>query len=177
VAELREDIRFIHLGAPALRPASRPLFDRVGFWMFVVLPMSGVAGAALLRRHRDRLEGDVAWARGRRAGKVARKRLAEARRLSTGEDARAFYAEVARALKGFVADKLNLPEAGAQVSELRAGVSRAGVSDDTTADLARCLEHCDRERFAPPAPDPGERVRFLDRTASLMTALDREIRP
>jgi hypothetical protein len=145
------------------------------FWTFALLPMAGVAGALALRRHRDRIEGDVAYARGRRASRLARKRLAEARRLSTGDDARAFYAEVARALRGFVADKLNVAEAGMQIGDLRAGLARARVPDATTGELVDCLEHCDRQRFAPPTPE-GERARFLERAGMLMTSLDREIR-
>jgi len=175
VAELREDIRFIHLGAAGLRPTHRVLFGHAAFWMFMLLPMAGVAGALALRRHRDRLEADVAWARGRRAGRVARKRLAEARRLSDGDDARAFYAEVARALRGFAADKLNLSEAGAQTHDLREAVRAVGVAAATTEELAGCLEHCDRQRFAPSSPDSGEKRRFLERAGALMTTLDREI--
>ena len=176
VAELREDIRFIHLGAPSLRRTGRPLFEGPGFWMFALLPMGAVAGALALRRHRDRLEGDVAYARGRRASRVARRRLAEARRLSTAEDPRPFYAEVARALRGFVADKLNVAEAGMQTAEMSTRLARASVDEGTAGEVVACLEHCDRMRFAPPAPDAGEKARFLARAGALMTTLDRRIR-
>lgn len=175
VPELREDIRFIHLGPPALRPVHGDLFRMPSFWLLALLPMLGVAGALGLRRHRDRLEGDVAWARGRRAGRVARRRLADARRLSGGEDPRPFYAEVARALRGFVADKLNLAEAGMQMADLRSGLVGAGVSAETADEVAECLEHCDRQRFAPPGTDDHGRARMLERAGDLMTALDREI--
>jgi hypothetical protein len=176
VTQLREDIRFIHLGSGGLRPAHRFLFGEAVFWMFVLLPMAGVLGALGLRRHQDRLEGDVAYARGRRAGRVARKRFAEARRLAGRNDARAFYAEVARALRGLVADRLNLPEAGMQLSELGAGLMRHGVSESTVGDVLECLEHCDRQRFAPPGVDEEERTRFLDRASAVMTRLHREVR-
>ncbi len=175
VTQLREDIRFIHLGSGSLRPSHRPLFGEVVFWMFVILPMAGVLGTLGLRRHQDRLAGDVAYARGRRAGRVARKRFAEARRLAGGDDARAFYAEVARALRGLVADRLNLPEAGLQLSELGAALTRVGVSEPTVGDVLECLEHCDRQRFAPPGVDEEERARFLDRASAVMTRLDREV--
>jgi hypothetical protein len=120
--------------------------------------------------------GDVAYARGRSAGKVAKKRLTEARRLAGKSDYRAFYAEVARALRGLVADKLNVAEAGMQMNDLEAGVKRAGVADAQVSELRSCLELCDRQRFAPPSDDPGEKTRLLDRVGGLMTALDREIR-
>ena len=174
VAELRRDIRFIHLGA-TLRPTGRPLFDGVAFWMFALLPLAGIGGAVALRRQWDLLEGDVAYARGRRASRVAKKRLVEARRLATGEDTRAFYAEVARALRGLVADKLNLAEAGLQMTDLAARLSKKHVPADAVAELMECLDHCDRQRFAPPGVDPEETTRFLDRAGGLMITLDRAI--
>jgi hypothetical protein len=174
VAELRRDIRFIHLGVP-LRPRGRPLFAGTAFWLFALLPLAGIAGALALRRHQDLLEGDVAYARGRRAGRVAKKRLAGARGLASGPDARAFYGEVARALRGLAADKLNLAEAGLRVTELEAQLTGRGVSDPTVQELTACLDHCDRQRFAPPGTDPIERTRFLERAGDLMGALEREI--
>jgi hypothetical protein len=175
VAQLREDIRFIRLGG-SLRPAGRGLFTGIGFWIFALLPLVGVGGAVALRRHRDLLEGDVAYARGRRASRVARKRLAHARGLAGGTDSRAFYAEVARALRGLAADRLNLAEAGLQADELEARLRRRGVDDATVQETMACLDHCDRQRFAPPSTDAGEEARFLERAGVLMSTLDRAIR-
>jgi hypothetical protein len=176
VLQLREDIRFIHLGTASLRPRGRILFKGAAFWMFALLPLAGIAGAVALRRHHDLLEGDVAYARGRSAGRIAKKRLAHARRLALGRDVRAFYGEVARALRGLVADRLNLAEAGLQASELTARLVARGVGDTTMDEIRGCLEHCDRQRFAPPEVDPEEKARFLERVAHLMMDLDRAMR-
>jgi hypothetical protein len=176
VAQLREDIRFIHLGSESLRPAGRVLFDSAAFWLIALLPLAAVAGSLALRRHRERLEGDVAYARGRRASRIARKRLAEARTLAAQGDPRAFHAEVARALRGLVADRLNLAEAGLQTAELGTRLSERGVDEAVVAETRAILEHCDRQRFAPPGTDAGERMRLLDRVGELMTRLDRSIR-
>lgn len=171
----RQDIRFIRLDVPVLRRMDQNIFSGAAFWMLALLPLMGIAGALGLRKHQDRLLADVAYARGRSAGKVAKKRLTEARRLAGKSDYRAFYAEVARALRGLVADKLNVAEAGMQMNHLEAGVKRAGVADAQVSELRSCLELCDRQRFAPPSDDPGEKTRLLDRVGGLMTALDREI--
>jgi len=176
VATLREDIRFIHLGAGELEPRGRSLFASPMFWLVALLPVVGVAASVGVRRHRDLLEGDVAYARGRRASGLARKRLAEARRLAAGTDTRAFYAEVARALRGLAADRLNVAEAGLQTTDLEQLLRQRGVSDATVRDVLGCLEHCDRQRFAPPGTDPHEASRFLDRAGEVMTALDKGVR-
>jgi hypothetical protein len=175
VALLREDIRFIRLGSDALQPRDRTLFGPT-FWVVALLPLLGVAGSVAQRRHRDLLEGDVAYARGRRASSVARKRLTEARRLAEGADARAFYAEVARALRGLVADRLNLSEAGLQSEDLVERLAQRNVPEATVAEARACLEHCDLQRFAPPGTDPQEKSRFLDRVGALMTTLDKAVR-
>jgi hypothetical protein len=177
VAQLRQDIRFIRLGSLELRPAADgSLFGAMGFWAFLLLPMAGVAGALAVRRHQDRLLGDVAFARGRRAGRQARKRLAEARRLSAAGDARAFYAEMARALRGLVADRFNLAEAGLQTDDVDRALVGRGVAASMREEVRAYLEHCDRQRFAPPGDDPEEKERFLERAAELMTRLERGVR-
>jgi len=177
VSQLREDIRFIRLGSLELRrSASTPLLGGFGFWLLFLLPMTAIAGAVALRRHQDLLAGDVAYARGRKAGKVARRRLAEARRLMETDDPRAFYAEVARALRGLISDRMNLAEAGLQMTDVDGALARRAVEDGVRDDVRSCLEHCDRQRFAPAGADPGEKSRFFDETAELMTRLDRALR-
>lgn len=176
VSELRQDIRFIQLGPTNLRPAAGGLAGHPAFWALLLLPMVAVAGAAGLARHRERLQADVAWARGRKAGRVAKKRFAEARRLADGDDPRAFHAEVARALEGFVADKLNRSAAGMQRSDLRVALEGRGVAPALVDRIAACLDHCDRQRFAPRAADRGEMARFLDEASAIMSELDGAVR-
>lgn len=176
VSELRQDIRFIRLGPLDLRPVGGSPLGSPGFWIFALLPLAGMAGAVGLRRHREMLEGDVAYARGRRAGRVAKKRLARARAMVGGDDSRAFYAEVATALRGLAADRLNLAEAGIQTAELNDALAAAGVDQATRGEVQECLDHCDRQRFAPPTANEAERNRFLDRVGAAMGSLDRALR-
>ncbi len=176
VAQLREDIRFIRLGPLELRRTGGSLVDSASFWILLLLPLLAIGGATVLRRHRDRLEGDVAYARGRRAGRVARKRLAKARELLGTDDVRAFYAEVARALRGLVADRMNLAEAGLQTAELDEALAATGIDDEVRREVVACLEECDRQRFAPPSADTAARDAFLQRAGDVMTRLDREVR-
>ena len=171
VEELRTDIRFIQLGSPALVLANRTLFAHPLFWVTLLLPLAAVGGAAGLRRHRDRLHGDVAYARSRRAAKVARKRLLEARKLADREDVRTFYAEAGHALEGFLADKLNIAAAGMIRGEVHARLTAMDVATEAADPYLECLEECDRQRFAPPTSSPGERTRFLGRVESAMAAM------
>ena len=171
VETLREDIRFIQIGPPSLGVLGESLLDAPGFWIVALLPLVALLGALGLRRHWDRLEGDVAYARGRRAGRVAKKRLGQARRVMSGGDARAFYAEVERALRGFLADKLNVAEAGFMSEFAEAELRRCGVPVVATKKYFGCLGECDRARFAPPSSSAEERSEFFDRAVDAMTSV------
>ena len=171
VETLREDIRFIRIGPPSLGALGGSLVDAPGFWIIALLPLVALLGALGLRTHWDRLEGDVAYARGRRAVRIAKKRLGEARRVMAEGDARAFYSEVERALRGFLADKLNVAEAGFMSEVAEAELRRRGVSEADTKEYFDCLGECDRARFAPPGSSAEEKSGFFDRAAEAMTSV------
>ena len=174
VEPIREEIRFIHIGPPELRPAGVPLHSTAGFWIVLLLPVAAVAGAAAARRHRDRIEGDVAYARVRRARRMAKKRLARARGLAGG-DPRDFYGEVAGALQGFLADRLNVAEAGLVREEVGRMARRRGVSDETLERLFASLDDCDLQRFAPAGAEREPPEAVLERAAALMGDLAKEL--
>ena len=174
VEPIREEIRFIHIGTPDFRRTGVLLHSTTGFWIVLLLPMAAVVGAVAVRRHRDRIEGDVAYARVRRARRMARKRLARAKGLAAG-DPGDFYAEVAGALQGFLADKLNVAEAGLVRDEV-GGLARShGVSGETLERLFACLDDCDLQRFAPSGAEREPPERVLERAAAIMGDLAKEL--
>ena len=168
----RRDVRFIRIATPSFRPAGRSLFRSVGFWSVVVLPLAALAGAVVVRRHRDRLAGDVAWARSRRASRVARRRLARAEALCAPDRHREFHAEVGRAMQGFLGDKLNVAGAGLIREDVRAALAACGVADALVDACLDCLERCDRQRFAPTEPDTAAMQAMLAEAGRAMADLD-----
>lgn len=174
VTPVREEIRFIDVGAPHFAPADRRLFGTFAFWLVLLAPPAAAAGAGVFRRHRNRLEGDVAYARTRRARRMAKKRLAKAKGLASG-DPRAFYAEVAGALQGFLADKMNVSAAGLVREEIGQITAERGVSEETLQQLFACLDDCDRQRFSPSGAQREHPDRVLARAARLMAELAKEL--
>ncbi|MCG8470057.1 MAG: BatD family protein [Gemmatimonadetes bacterium] len=175
VEELRTDIRFIRIEPPRFRRAGRSLFQAAWFWIVLLVPVGAIGGAAGFRRRRGKLLGDRAYARDRGAARIAKKRLAKAGELATGDDGRGFYAEAARALEGFAADKLDTSAAGLRREELGSALAARGASHDTIEAYLDLLETCDRRRFAPGADDSGERAAFLERAASALAVLAGEL--
>lgn len=175
IETLREDIRYIRLQPPTFRRTGGAAAARIAFWMTVLFPVVAVGGAMGFRRHRDRLLGDVAFARHRRAGRLARKRLSQSRQLVAVDTQKEFYAEAGRALQGFLGDKLNMAEAGMIGDEVRDVLSRRQVPDDVASGYLDVLAECDRQRFAPSEPSEQGMRAFVARAEYAMTALDKAL--
>jgi hypothetical protein len=151
---LGEDIRFIKSEDVSLtrrgdRFAGSPLF-----FVMAASPVAFLGLFLIVVRRREKMLGDVTGLRSRRARNVARKRLARAKHLLGGDDREAFYTEVSRALWGYSADKLGIPQADLAVGAISAGLTRRGARGESVAELSRIIEVCDFARFA---PDPEHR--------------------
>ena len=178
-AASRQDIRFIRVRSSAFAPIDRQLFRSALFWTLAVAPVLGAAGAFAVRRRRERLEGNVAYARRRRAARLARDRLAQARSLRAPERRHAFVAGVSQALLGFLGDSLNVAEAGLVRDDIRRELGARGVPDEVTERYVACLDRCDQQRFAPPAAgndDDGRTAALVEEAERAMTALGQALR-
>ncbi len=174
VDAIREDIRFIHVGVTSFSKVGASPYRSLFFWLFLLIPAFSVVGALGVRRHKDRLEGDVAYARVRRAHSDARRRLAEAEKR-LGGDPRAFNGEVAGALRGFLADKLNLSAANLDVARARQLAQDRGVSEDSLEEFFQLLEQCDFHRFTPAGSASRSPKEVLEKAAELMSKLEGEV--
>ena len=157
----------------ALRRASPPLSSAP--WYLVVLALPPIALASVLgaRALRSRQAARSAATAPKRAAKHARKRLAGAEAYATAGDARAFYAEIATALKSVVEARLGEPIGGLTHQALRAHLRGRGTPDDLTERVVDELEGCDFARFSAHGVSQEEMGRCLDRARALLTRLDR----
>ena len=172
VALVGRDIRHIKAAPPVLRDQGQRLYQSSLFLASWALPPLLVIGAVLYQRQRQRLRQDVRYARLRRAHKVARKRLAGAKKLMKSQDSKAFYGEVARAITGYLADKMNVPAAGLRLEEMARELERRGADQQTVNRLHRCWEECDLGRFAPVAGAPEAMVNLLAEVEEFIVSLE-----
>ena len=120
----------------AAGPVPVPVFAGTpAFWILNLVPVCGLAGALVWKRRRDKLTGDVAYARRSRAARLARKNLSTA----TG------YEEVQRALQEYLGDRLNIPSSGITASVVE--------EQRLPAQVRAIFEACDAARFAGVAQD------------------------
>jgi hypothetical protein len=131
-----------------------------------------LAAASLGDRIRERLRRGDGSRRTRRAAARARRRLQNARKL-LGEGRPAdFYAEVARALLDYTADKLGRPVTGLTRDALAMELVRAGGHGPAIAVLLEALAGCDTGRFSPEAARQEQKEKILEAAQQAMERLE-----
>ena len=90
--------------------------------------------------------------RGKRANKVAVRRLRVADKLLKAGKQSEFYDEVLRALWGYVGDKLNMPVAQLSRENISQQFSERGVDEATLSQFLGALDECEYARYAPGDP-------------------------
>ena len=153
----------------ALARGQAPVSSSWLFWLLFGLAPALFAGAFTARRLRRRAAADPAKAR----AKDARRRLAEARALVDSEDARGFYAEVARALTAAVEGRIGESIGGMTQGELAGTLRRHGMEPQLVERTQSELERCDFARFSSVGASHAEREACLTRTQGILAELDR----
>ena len=172
---LGRDIRFIKTAPPDFKRI-RTSATGLWFWVILVLPIIALIPALLYRRHLDRMDTDIAYARQRGATHAAKKRLSTAHALLKQGKADLFYAEAGKALMKFLGDKLNIAEAGMITDEVKAILNEKGVNEEVSQTYFECLSHCDRMRFSPGGTSKEEMEAFLKKVETAFSLLDRHVK-
>lgn len=149
VQELAQDIRYIKTGNVTLRTPDDSLIGSWKYWLVYLVAFAAFVTVAVLGRKRIKDNANVAKTRGKKANKVALRRMKVAARLLEQKNQAQFYDEVMRALYGYVADKLNIPLAVLNKDNINAQLSEKQVPQELTDQLMQSLNDCEFARYAP----------------------------
>ncbi|EAU63003.1 BatD family protein [Stigmatella aurantiaca] len=164
------------LSAGGLRPPryqarfvapSVPAWERAFFLPLVLAPVGLWFGVVLVGQVRGRFFSPTEVGRNNQQAKAARKRLAEAEKLRGQGSASAFYAEVEKALMGFLEARLRMPVVGLTREALGEKMAQAGVAQAHRSRVLFVLEACDMGRFGG-GSEASERNRILDAAEAVM---------
>ncbi|HSG98560.1 MAG TPA: BatD family protein [candidate division Zixibacteria bacterium] len=141
-------IRYIKKQSSEFRRRGEVLLFQPLYVTVNAIPVLALALAVGLRRRRERLAGDVAYARSRGASRLAKKRLREAAAAAKVATAEKFFGEIRLAILAFVADKLNVSPHGLTLDDLAAQLHRAGFSDEEAQRCRSLLQRADYVRYS-----------------------------
>jgi tetratricopeptide (TPR) repeat protein len=166
--ELSKDIRYIKLGDTRQRALDDFFFASTAYWICLVVLMLIFITLFIVFRQRAIDNANVTKMRGKKANKVATKRLKQAAKLMDEGKSSAFYDEVLRALWGYVGDKLNIPVEQLSHDNISQRLGDRGVGEETIAQFMGALDECEFERYAPGDPK-GNKNKVYEKA---MTAIE-----
>lgn len=159
---LNSDIRYIKTGkADYINADEASLLGTSRIWALYVAASAIFLALVIAFRRFASANADIAGRRGRKASKAATKRLKVARKLMRGGDSNAFYDETARALWGYVGDRLNMAASELTRDNVREKLSDRGATVELTDRFIAALDECEFARYA-----PGDAAQNMDKVYS-----------
>lgn len=171
VKYLGQDIRFIRNGRGGLRPVSPSLVAASYFWLWYALALFMALVVLLLRREHIRRNADVTGVRNRKAARNARKRLSRARSLLGADKPGEVNAEIAKALWGYLGDKLAITQSDLTKEKCYSSLRVRNVVEPLITEIDSILTATEYSQYAP-ASDKESPEGLYKRASALIDKLD-----
>ncbi len=144
-----EDIQPLKLGTNVTSYSGDILFGSASYWAYLLLPFVVFVILLVIFRKRAMENANIVKKKGKKANKIATKRLRIAYRLMQEGKQSDFYDEVLRALWGYVGDKLNIPVEKLSRENISEKLIEHAISTNTIERFISALDECEFERYAP----------------------------
>ena len=166
--ERDKDIRTIKTDRHGSHTLSDQFFGSRSYWVSLLVPLVAFVVLLIIFRKRALDNADLGKMRGKKANKVATRRLRKASQLMQKGEQNSFYDEVLRALWGYVGDKMNMPVADLSRENIAEKLSSYNVGEATVGQFLGALDECEFERYAP-GDSTGNMAKTFD---AAMTAIE-----
>ena len=170
-----KDIRFIQQGVSQFQRTGFFFYKSYYFIFIILIPFILIISAFGYRRHLDKLSGNLAYARSRKANQIAMKHLHKAKKLLSEKTQKDFYAEVSNSLMGFLGNKLNIASAGIITDKVEHLMKSRNIDEQVISKYLNCLQVCDYQRFAPSSAKIENMKQFFNQVKQAIIELEKVI--
>ncbi len=149
VSAKNTDILFIKKGVGDLSHEHDYIITSGWYWsLYVVLLIVIAATIAYATVNRKQMS-DVKKLRLAKANKVARKRLKLANQFMQKHDSEQFYAELLKAMWGYISDKLSIPSSQLLRQNISEQLTERGAEQQLCDNIIEVLDECEMARYTP----------------------------
>ncbi len=142
------------------------------FWGSLLAPLIGIPLAILIRRKREERDNDVIGNRIRRANKMARKFLSDAKH-NLGQKEQ-FYNALERALHNYLKAKLNIETSEFSKEKINNLLLNKSGKEDSINMFLELLQSCELARYAPSSR--VEMQQDYEKAVKVISEIDKQIR-
>ena len=169
------DIKGIKTGDATILGVNGFYFGSLRYWILLLMPFVVFVVVIVIFRKRALDNSDIVRMKGKRANKVAAKRLKASYKLMLAAQKDQFYDEVLRALWGYVSDKMNIPVAQLSRENINEQLMLSGINADIIDKFIAALDECEFERYAP-GDAAGNMSRTYDTAMEAIMQIENEFK-
>ena len=151
---------------------SEPFFKSTGFWSLLLIPFLAIPLAIIVRRKKDERNADVQGNRIRKADRLAKKYLGEAKKALGQKEA--FYLALEKALHNYLKAKLNIETSDFNKERIESLLIEKQVSKEVVSDFISILENCELARYTPITQVTMQND--YDKAANTISLIDKQLR-
>lgn len=147
------------------------IFHNGLYWLAFIIAIAILIAVAVIYRRQLKFNADVKGRKIARANRVVSKRLKSAREFMKAHENEKFYAELAKAMWGYISDKLSIAPSQLIRDNIASQLENYGASDHTVKDVLSVLDECEMARFTPQHSDQ-EVAQLYDQAVAAIKSLE-----
>jgi hypothetical protein len=153
VKYIGQDIRFIKTSEPSFVHINSFIINKKWFPLTFIFVFVIFLLIFLVFIKKEKESKNAVLAKNKKANKLARKKLRAAKKHLSKQDNELFYAEMLKALWGYMSDKLMIPVAELSRDKARESMHKYAIPDELIEAFIHLTEQCEYARYAPASGD------------------------
>ncbi|WP_338732396.1 BatD family protein [Mangrovimonas cancribranchiae] len=145
-------------------------FKSVGFWASLLAPLLAIPLAIVFRREKEKRDADVFGNKIRKADKLAKKYLSEAKKTLGQKEA--FYVALEKALHNYLKAKLHIETSDFSKDKIQELLLSKGVETTVVDEFLELIENCELARYTPLSN--VEMQQDYDKAAKTISLIDKQ---
>jgi len=167
----KKQFRYLKLSPNLRAKGEHNFFRSILFWILLVVPVLAIPLAIIFGKKREAYRNDVQGKRLRKADKLAKKYLSEAKK-NLG-DQQAFYDSLERALHNYLRAKLSIQTGEMSKDKIKSLLNSKGAATEHTTNFISLLESCEFARYTPASKTSMQQD--YDKAVTVIAGLDKQI--
>ena len=173
---MNQDVRPLKAGSDDWRRIEDAQLPWSSVLLFYLLPLGIATGLILYKRKYNREHADVVGYKMKRAHSVAEKRLSLSKKLLRENKIDEYYLEIARALWGFIQDRLAIPTSEASHAVIEERLLSRNIPLDVIEQCKRAIDLTEYARFSPTRASEQEMNALYDHAMNAIVQIEQRLK-
>ncbi len=171
VTQTGSQFRFLKSNASLQPIAKKHFFKSSGYWISLTAPLLAIPLFLFFGKKRQERLSDVRGNRVRKADKLARKYLSEAKKNLGNQ--KEFYIAMERALHNYLKAKLHIQTSDMSKDRIQRLLKERDVEDAVTIEFIALLESCEFARYTPSSTSAMQQD--YDKASRVIATMDKQL--